>query len=517
MKDPLQPINLRENARLGIEHIGKNVDRSRGCRPYFRFNLVKPPVHCQHEGGDTPHTVGRFLHAIHVCADIVGLPQDDELLDGLKKLTLDSINVDDGFAWDDLGYGNDPPSAGMHNQREALLALLAIGNVLHDERAQKLARALVASIASVTQTTGTYPQTQKGPYGWRGAEHFPTTTTGRMIGALLDYHRILGDQLGLDLAIRFAQNTLSVCFAENGGLLPAAGYHIHSITGTVASLAQLGIIAGERDFIDRARAIFDNGLLAFRSLSGWVKEGTAAQYGRGEANCTSDLIEAACLLGRAGFVDYFEVAERMLRNHLLASQMDDLSWVQENDGEANTDIRAYDSLRVRAHGAFCFGEPNGFHSYNSDLTGAALQGIAAAWHHLFTSTDVAPNSCRINLLFSRDAHALAFESFLPREGKLVVDARKAVATSMRIPAWVEQQSLRVTVNNSVTQPVIEDGYLDLGDLKAGTHVEVTFDQPRFTTSERILGHVRPHTTRWLGNAVVAMDNPSDHAAFYPGL
>ena len=89
----------------------------------------------------------------------------------------------------------------------------------------------------------------------------------------------------------------------------------------------------------------------------------------GEANCMSDLIEAACLLGTAGYTSYFEDAEWMLRNHLLVSQMDDLSWVTKNEEMTNTEIHAYDNLRRRVSGAFCFGEPNGFHSYNSDLTG----------------------------------------------------------------------------------------------------------------------------------------------------
>ena len=73
MKDPLQPIDLRENVLLGIEHICNSVDRERDCRPYFRFNLISPPVWSQHEAADTPHTVGRFLHALNLCHGIAGL------------------------------------------------------------------------------------------------------------------------------------------------------------------------------------------------------------------------------------------------------------------------------------------------------------------------------------------------------------------------------------------------------------------------------------------------------------
>ena len=65
----------------------------------------------------------------------------------------------------------------------------------------------------------------------------------------------------------------------------------------------------------------------------WLAEPLAAagyaghDINRGEANNTGDLIEAALLLGDAGYSRYFEDADRMLRNHLLASQVVDTSWV----------------------------------------------------------------------------------------------------------------------------------------------------------------------------------------------
>ena len=46
--------------------------------------------------------------------------------------------------------------------------------------------------------------------------------------------------------------------------------------------------------------------------------------------------------------------------------------------------RAFDDMAGRVRGAFCFADPNGFHSYNADLTGAAIQGLAAAWAHSIT-------------------------------------------------------------------------------------------------------------------------------------
>lgn len=514
MKDPMKPIDLRESVRLGIAHICNSVDRARDCRPYFRFNLISPPIWSRHEAADTPHTVGRFLHGLNVCTEIAGLPDDKELLAGLRKQLFESCqHGDDGFAWDDVGDAPNPPLAYMHHQREALLGLIAIWRIFEDPQAKKYAKALVAAMEVATRATGTYPGKCVGPEGWQQENSEAPTTSERAISALLAYSSTFEDSLGVDLAVRFARHALAVSFRENGGLTPASGTHIHSITGTVASLVELGLVTGQREFIDRGRHIFDVGLLPYCTQTGWVKEGTHASRGRGEANCTADVIEAACLLGVAGYTAYFEDAERMLRNHLLASQMDDLSWVVENEGVANTETHAHDNLRQRARGAFCFGEPNGFHSYNSDLTGAALQGIAAAWQHIITSDE--DEGLRINLLLSREHDTVYVTSLLPQEGRVILQLQRAADLSIRIPLWSEHASLAATVDGNALPITVEDGYVKLDGLRAGGRVEVTFNQPQFLTRERVLGHERPYRVRWLGNTVIAMDGVSEHMALYP--
>lgn len=513
MKDPLQPVDLRQNVRRGLAHICTSVDRQRDCRPYFRFNLKEPPVWAQHEAADTPHTVGRFLHALDVCTEITGLPDDPELLNGLRKQLFASCDHGDGFGWDDVG---DPPLAFMHHQREVLLGLLALWRLDQEPRAKRYAQALVTAMEQATRVVGTYPGRMLGPEGWQEPDHTPPSTAGRAISALLAYTCAFDDPRGRELAERFARHVLAVSFDDHGALTAAAGTHIHSITGTLASLVELGLVTGQRDLVERARAIFDVGLLPYCTRTGWVKESATATYGRGEANCTADMIEAACLLGSAGYSTYYEDAERMLRNHLLASQLDDLSWVVENTGRANTAQRAYEGLRRRAQGAFCFGEPNGFHSYNSDLTGAALQGIAAAWRHIVIVED--DRRLRVNLLLAREHDAARIISRLPEAGSVAVETKRALELHVRIPPWCERQSLAVTVNGHAAGVALaDDDYLTVGSLAAGNRVEVTFAQPVFVTQERALGYTQPYRVRWIGNTVAAMSGAGGPMPLYPPL
>ena len=96
----------------------------------------------------------------------------------------------------------------------------------------------------------------------------------------------------------------------------------------------------------------------------------------------------------------------MLRNHLLASQVVDTSWVQEASGLADDAETRYGDVARRARGGFCFGSPNDLISYpkeayqiNADLTGGALQAICESWEAIVKVDEA---SARIDLLYSID-------------------------------------------------------------------------------------------------------------------
>lgn len=167
MKTTTSPTDLQQSMRLGVEHIRNSVNRDRHCRPYFRFQLTDSPVWSQHESLDTPHAVGRFLHALNVSRDMIGPCEDAELLNGLRTLLFASCDHGDGFAWDDMADTDGPIVAVMHHQREALLGLLAVWELFRDPEAERYARALVAAMDKATRATGTYPGTGLSPEaGW---------------------------------------------------------------------------------------------------------------------------------------------------------------------------------------------------------------------------------------------------------------------------------------------------------------------------------------------------------------
>ena len=60
----------------------------------------------------------------------------------------------------------------------------------------------------------------------------------------------------LKVAHRFAQQILGDCFGEDRQLMTAAGTHIHSITGTVSSLVELGLLLDQKGVYRSSQAYF---------------------------------------------------------------------------------------------------------------------------------------------------------------------------------------------------------------------------------------------------------------------
>ena len=108
----------------------------------------------------------------------------------------------------------------------------------------------------------------------------------------------------------------------------------------MSSLAQLADLTHDSTLMGIVRAFYDNGLWGMRDETGWSREHAVGDDGRpdeGEMNNTGDILETALILGRWGYTDYFHDAERILRCHLLPSQLRDISWVPTPDNPDGLD------------------------------------------------------------------------------------------------------------------------------------------------------------------------------------
>ena len=136
----------------------------------------------------------------------------------------------------------------------------------------------------------------------------------------------------------------------------------------------------------------------------------------------------------------------------------------------------------------CVSEPNEFHSYNSNLTGAVLQGTAVAWQHIVTRDGEGKIS--INLLISKDHHAVRIDSQIPLSstqppvsvigqlnGRITVEPKRNFdqqPLAVRIPSWCDDHSIVVAIKGDQIPVVVRDDYLWLNSLHSGMDIQITF-------------------------------------------
>ena len=234
-------------------------------------------------------------------------------------------------------------------------------------------------------------------------------------------------------------------------------------------------------------------------------------YNRGEANNTTDFIETALLLAAAGWDEYYQDAERMIRNGLLRYQILDTSWIAvPTQPPPDTDIRTYRDIAERIRGGFCFATPNGFNSYNTDLTGGSLQGLCETWHNAITEKG---GQVRVNLFFSQSHEGIDLISHIPREGQLLISTSRDIDLAVRVPKWAE--TTEATLAGKPLPCSIEGNYLRVGPVLAGSKVEVRFGRGEEFQLTEVVG-ADSYTTRWICDTVVAICPPGKIMPLYLG-
>jgi len=536
--DRSREVDLKRHLALGLEFIINNLDERQGYLPFFHYELVQEPACMRHGPFDSPHVVGRFMDALGRCSRIIELPDETGIYDALAQQLYDSLERHpSGLPWNSAATWQ-PDVAAMHNCREVALGLLALWNWRGDGQAERALRRLCRAIHGAVGDGARFPGESLGREGWTKAFNGilapPPATTGRLIRPLVQYYRLAADELALDLASRFAADNLEFAFDADGTIAEAAGTHMHSITGTIAGLIDYGILVGDESIVEGARRAYDVGMRPFRSSYGWVKEFRwapwlaeplrAAGYAgfdinRGEANNTGDLIEAALLLGQAGCPGYFEDADRMLRNHLLASQVVDTSWVREADGHEDDDETRYGDVARRARGGFCFGGISDLISYpeeayqvNADLVGGALQAICEAWEAI---ADVRNNTVRVDLLYSKATDAYALTCPPPGPDPITLRLHQAASLRLRIPSWASPAAASIQINNmaqSSAEDLIMDGYISLSTLAPDSVVKVWLPSRREKITE-VVGGERCEID-WHNDTVLGISPPARFLPLY---
>lgn len=453
------------------------------------------------------HVPGRHLNALLSAEDATGISIDEGCIAKHGWATFFSYSGPVSLPLNRDKIGGKLVNFLPHNVREGFHALYALARFGRSDQARELAEASIENIFQFWDPAEGWDLHYLGSkLGLKVSESTFITGLARSIGPLVKFYRATGYGPALELALVLKEKAINEFFGEDGSYSRRTfGTHTHSTTCVMSSLAQLADLTHDSKLMNRVRAFYDNGLWEIRDALGWVIESSRddANPDRGEVNNTGDIVETALILGRWGYTEYYEDAERILRGHLLPSQLRDASFIQEPSDPDGEDGKR--DVAQRHLGAFGFPAPYGHEplgveivSFNMDIVGGAVGSLCEAYREIVRS-DRAGHW--VNLFFDHETAAVSIESPYTHDC-LRVRVKRPGALFVRIPSWVKREE---TIPQGVTgRPCCSSGYLFLAQPPLDCWISFNWTLPQH---EITLAHrTRVIRVRLRGDEIIAMDS-----------
>jgi hypothetical protein len=283
--------------------------------------------------------------------------------------------------------------------------------------------------------------------------------------------------------------------------------HVHSITSALSGITEYALLQKDAEMVAACRRALAVGVPEYFSSWGWgdevFPEHPADEVSRGEINQTGDVIRTALHLGAAGEPRYYGLAERYLRSMLLPTQHREAELRRFLRDVPDPASDAFRDVVRRSIGGFSMQLPNDrmqegdWPIQTQDITSGAVHALAECWRHRVTRQG---DTLSVNLLFDADLDAVGIRSGLPLSGRIAFSVRQSVRLRLRVPEWVDRQTLRVSVGGEARPVVVADTYADVGELAAGTQAEVAFAIPCRIERETVDG--TEYTTTWAGDQLL---------------
>jgi hypothetical protein len=500
----LPGVDLLWHIDRAIGYIPGVVDRRQGGLPFYG-NRIHGNPELSHADWDTPHCVGRFIDALMLWEETTGKTfSDEELVQELRKLLHDSLSDQDHQAHFPTGidpHGDGPGGkVDWHSQREVVQALIGLVKMRDDLESQVLAEKLIENYERYYDAMGPTPP---GPTD--------VVLNGRFIESLIDFHRLTGNPVSLELAQRIAQRFYQDIFNAEGSF-PGPTNNQSGIQ-TIDNLIEFGLYTNQAKYVHRMRKVIDNGLPGYRTTYGLFFADVGPLM---EANCSGDMIKAEILLGLNGYPKYLDDAERILRNGLLASQYLDTSIGTPDPAAKDTDTLVYTDANRRAVGGFAFSMPNDFGMVAADMVGGALHGMIDVWRNIVTRH---PRGLQVNFLLSKITPQVEIRSHIPVEGRVDLRIPEPQNLFVRIPRYVERQELLLEINGQHAPAEMIGPYLVIPRQDGAARASIRFPQAITIKEETIQGFkeesAKSYRVQWLGDTVWNVTPQGPNPLFFP--
>jgi DUF1680 family protein len=526
-------LNLQDHARLSIRHMTANRDHRTGY-PYFYINVLAEKPFATHNAWDLIDVTSRYIDSLLLTREMTGDTHGVEVEEQFRRLLLENIHPIDGLA-----YRPETPwsvrEAEMFDQSRALTALVTWYMKDRTENLRKLIDRMVeglwnSAIHVVLRRAGYaycyYPYAARFEEGWNPATPGEPCcySGGALILPLIKYAEVSGSERALELGRRFMHYIVdkSHVFRQDGSFWPeemqlAAG-HFHTRSLSMAGVLRCALLIGDEERVQWVKRAYDWAMTISGSF-GWFPEGVGTEdfytTKHSETCNITDMVHIALKLAEAGYTQYWDDAERFVRNHLIESQWYRLDWVQfpSDSLPEDTETISHQRMTERILGGFAGRTlPNEFTADGVMMgccCGAGPRALFLAWEHILRRRE---NGLYVNLLlnrFSREADVL---SYLPHQGRVDVVMRSAGPLYVRIPGSVNAKAVTVVRNGIPIHFRVEKGFARVEEAGPEDRVSVRFPLRNEVKKEMLLNWSLQ--IKWRGDTVCAMSPEGKRLPLY---
>ncbi len=523
---------LPERAGLAINCLLGCLNREKDHLPYCLTDLTGSPPRMAHTQFDYSDHTARVIDALLLARALTGRHDGNDELAALERLLAQ------GFGADGLHYTPDNPwsfrHANMHYQRSVMNALLAMALVQGSDVARGRLVALAKGLMDVSikrEGFAYFPAVERLPDGWPrgdwgilGFGVDPANTNGRLLFGLSRAFEFTGDLTTRDLAVAYARHVMdhSSAFLPDGSFATGMEFregHFHSRAVTMLGVIRYGYGLRDARALAWGRKVFDRAL-AYGTTFGWFPERLVRSGAHGCETCAIvDMMEAAIWLARAGWPEYWETAERFLRNQLIEQQLVSLDGLETTTGAGqDPEWETTRNVARRSLGGFAgWAQPNDLFSkvmHKWDLyTCCSAQGVRGLFNAWTNAVSAAPGEIRVNLLINSMSPTATVRSWLPDEGRIEVVPRSAGDVLLRIPSGTDHRVIETSIDGVRREAsFVVPGYARVADVPAGATLSFAFPLAETTSIEHVLDVA--YTVHWRGSTVMRISPGGTRAPLY---
>jgi hypothetical protein len=300
------------------------------------------------------------------------------------------------------------------------------------------------------------------------------------------------------------------------------------------------VVAGDQDYKNFVKKSYEWAKTQGNSTVGFFPEWNRPDYPFSESCEVADMVALAVKLSQAGAGDYWDDADRWIRNQFAENQLTRIDCIQaaaaklpyaepaadkilwtDNYKSVPEGAVTTDRVLERNLGGFA-GWPSandwineGDEAYRGIMhccTGNAARTLYYIWENIL---DYKNGTLKVNLLLNRASLWADVYSYIPYEGQVRLKIKSPCKKVLvRMPEWVASGSKEVKclVDGKARKFNWEGKYIDVGSVSPGEMVAVTFPIEDRTVKGKIAN--KEYTLTIRGNTVLSIDPPGKFCPLY---